>query len=187
MSITFLIGPRGCGKTLTASLLRERYGCRVCDTDALIREATGKTVAEIVGQGGWNAFRAVEKEALAEAVARAADGADAQSPAVIATGGGMVLDSENRARMRREGTVVYLAAPVETLAARLSRLDDDPSRPSFSGLPLAEEVAATLEERGPLYRETAHRMLDASRPPEDVARDLYETVILPAMRDKDTV
>ena len=187
VSIIFLIGPRGCGKSLMARLLERQYGCRVCDTDELIRAATGKTVAELVEEGGWEAFRAAEKEALAEAVAGMANAAGAQSTAVVATGGGMVLAPENRARMRHEGTVIYLAAPLETLVARLSRRENDPARPSLSGLPLEAEVAKVLEERGPLYRDTAHHALDASRPPEDVARDIYETVILPARRDKDGI
>lgn len=187
MSITFLVGPRGCGKTLTARLLEERYGCRVCDVDVLIRDATGKTVAEIVTEGGWAAFRAVETAALAKAVAEMAGLADGKACAVIATGGGIILSPENRARMRREGTVVYLAAPVEALVARLAPLGNDTSRPSLTGLPLAEEIAKVLNERDPLYREAAHHVLDASRPPEEVARNLYETIIPPALRDKDSL
>lgn len=187
MSIIFLVGPRGCGKTLTARLLEERYGCRICDIDALIRDATGRTVAEIVADGGWAAFRAAETAALVKAVAGMADAAGSKSCAVIATGGGIILSPENRARMRREGTVIYLAAPVEALVARLAPLDNDASRPSLTGLPLAEEVAKIMEERDPLYREAAHHVLDASRPPEEVARNLYETIIPSAPRDKDSL
>ena len=172
MGILFLIGPRGSGKTLAASLLERDHGCRTCDTDALIREKTGKTVAGIVAEGGWPAFRALEKAALEEAVERMR--LFPESPAVIATGGGIVLDPENRDRMRKEGVVAYLSAPASVLAARLAPPGDDPSRPSLTGLSPEREMAGVLEERGPLYRETAHYSIDATLPPEEVAAILHE-------------
>ncbi|SBV91179.1 Shikimate kinase [uncultured delta proteobacterium] len=166
MGILFLIGPRGSGKTLMASILAQKHGCRTCDTDALIREKTGKSVADIVAEGGWPAFRALEKAALAEAVARMREGG---GPAVIATGGGIVLDPENRERMRAEGVVAYLAAPPNVLARRLPPPQNDPSRPSLTNLPPEQEIARVLQEREPLYRAAAHHVVDAARPPESVA------------------
>ncbi len=180
MELFFLIGPRGCGKTLTASILERELACRACDTDALIREKTGKTVAAIVADGGWPAFRAEEKAALAVAVERMRSLGG--NLAVIATGGGIVLDLENRERMRREGVAVYLAADPATLAGRLEPPAGDPSRPSLTGLPFAEEIAAVLREREPLYRATAHHVLDATRPPDEVVRRFRE-LLPPSLAD----
>ncbi|MCC8194748.1 MAG: shikimate kinase AroL [Deltaproteobacteria bacterium] len=171
MAILFLIGPRGSGKTVAATLLERDHGCRACDTDVLIRERSGKTVAEIVNEGGWPAFRALEKAALLEAVNRMRDAGG--SPAVIATGGGIVLDPENRRCMREHGVVAYLAAPAAVLAGRLEPPRNDPSRPSLTGLPPEEEMARILREREPLYREAAHHVVDATMTPDSVARTLY--------------
>ena len=171
MPILFLIGPRGSGKTLAATLLSEQFAFRACDTDAIIRDVSGKTVAEIVEAGGWPAFRTLEKNALVEAVRRMKTDA---APAVIATGGGMVLDAENRARMRQEGVVAYLSAPAAVLAGRLSDLSSDASRPAFTSLPLEQEIAAVLRDRDSLYRETAHHVIDASLPPGAVVQTLYD-------------
>jgi shikimate kinase len=163
-----------------ASLLARNRACLARDTDALIREKTGMSVAEIVAVGGWPAFRALEKAALAEAVESARESGNA--PAVIATGGGIVLDPENRDRMRAEGVVAYLAAPPRVLAGRLPPLRNDPSRPSLTALPPEREIAAVLREREPLYRAAAHHIVDATRPPESVADALYGHIM--AGRDR---
>lgn len=177
MKIVFIVGPRGSGKTLVSNLLGRDYGCRVCDTDALIREKTGKSVTQIVEEGGWPAYRVLESEALAEAVAFMR--ASGEERAVVATGGGIVLDTANRARMRSEGAVAYLSAPAAVLMKRLAPPAEDPSRPSLTGLPPEQEMIAVLRERVPLYREVAHHVIDADMPPERVVATLYECVFGP--------
>lgn len=166
----FLIGPRGSGKTLAAARLAETASCRALDTDAMI-QANGRNIADIVAEEGWTAFRALEKEILTLAVAEILARPDA--PGVIATGGGIVLDKANRDLMRASGVVAYLCAPADVLIARLEAAKNaSASRPPLSGLSLADEVRAVLQEREPLYRETAHHVIDAGREPDDVARDL---------------
>lgn len=180
MGILFLVGPRGSGKTLAASLLHTRHACRVCDTDALVREQSGKTVAEIVAEGGWPAFRALEKAALAAAVARLR--AAGEGPCVLSTGGGMVLDPENRDYMRTEGFVAYLAAPASVLARRIPPPEADPSRPALTALTPEEEMAQILAERDPLYRAAAHLVVDAALPPAAVVAILRAHI--PGMEEK---
>lgn len=175
MHILFLVGPRGSGKTSIARLLAAKHGCREVDTDRLVFSKTGRSVAEIVAEGGWPAFRQHESEALREAAAMAAD-----SPArfgVVATGGGIVLDAANRAFMREKGKVAYLAAPPEVLVARLARSANAAQRPPLSGLSFEEEIRAVARERDPLYREAAHLIVNASLPTETVVRVLSETFI----------
>lgn len=168
MGLLFLVGPRGCGKTLAATLLKRDYGWRGYDTDVLIRRKACKTVAAIVAEGGWPAFRKLEKESLAEVIERlrAEDAGDA----VIATGGGVILDPENRERMRAAGVVAYLAASPAVLAGRLGTPGRDLSRPALTDLPPEQEIAAVLREREPLYRAAAHYVLDACQSPDAVAR-----------------
>lgn len=175
MGILFVIGPRASGKTRAAALLAERYACRVCDTDQLAVAAAGKSVADIVAGEGWETFRAVEKAALAEAVKRMS--AEPGIPGVVATGGGIVLDPENRALMRRAGEVAYLSASADTLIGRLRRSREQALRPPLSDMSFEDEVLSVVAERDPLYREAAHHVIDASLPPAEVARLLHGIIL----------
>lgn len=155
----FLVGPRCSGKTTLAGLLSRRFDLTCLDTDVLIREEAGFGVPDIVAREGWAGFRQRESRALAKA---------ARPGAVIATGGGMVLAPENRSFMRSSGLVIYLAAPAPALGRRLCYDGGASSRPSLTGMDPAEEMAAVLAEREPLYRECAHHVVDASLLPEQV-------------------
>jgi len=184
VGIVFLVGPRGCGKSLVSRILEREYGCRVYNTDAMIREKTGKTVAEIVTEGGWPLFRAIEKDVLGKAVEAASSVEDTR--VVVATGGGMVLAPENRERMRAAGGVAYLSAPADVLASRLDAPENDPSRPPLTKLPQELEIAAVLKEREPLYRSAAHYVVDATLDARIVARLIHEHFTKRAGRNSDT-
>jgi len=105
----YLIGARGCGKTTIGQALAQAMGFLFCDTDHHLYETTGKTVAEMVAEEGWQGFRQHESESLIAVTA---------PDRVIATGGGMILAEKNRRFMREQGTVIYLCAPAEVLAGR---------------------------------------------------------------------
>ena len=160
----FLVGARAAGKTSAGLRLAEVLAYDFVDTDAWLREKQGRTVAEIVAAFGWPGFRELESAALREAgrVPRR----------VVATGGGVVLAAANRAFMRAEGRVFYLAAPAEVLAARLAAAPESSQRPSLTGRPSGEEAALVLAEREPLYLEAAHHVVAAEAPLEQVAADI---------------
>ena len=173
----FLIGPRGSGKTTVGRLVAEALGLPFYDTDDMVMAEAGLSIADIVEAEGWAAFRERETRALAEAVARAAgpdpaDDAHSPSGAVVSTGGGMVLDRQNRERMRASGRVFYLAAPADCLYARLESQNDADRRPSLTGESPLAEIVRVLEQREPLYRETAHHHLDGSAPPDFLAQTI---------------
>jgi shikimate kinase len=158
-----LTGYRGTGKTQAGLALAALLGYSFLDTDELVRRRTGQTVERIVAAGGWEAFRAAEHAAVVEA-ARA-------KRAVIALGGGAILDPRNVAALKEKGCFVWLTADVATIVARLAK---DPAsasqRPSLSGRPIAAEVAEVLAEREPLYRRDAALIIDtSSRTPAEVA------------------
>ncbi|MGL5698183.1 MAG: shikimate kinase AroL [Kluyvera sp.] len=164
----FLIGARGCGKTTIGQALTHACDFRFVDTDQVLQQRSGMSVAEIVASEGWPGFRARETATLM---------AVTQPETVVATGGGIILAPVNREFMRQNGVVIYLNASVAELARRLEAFPEESQRPTLTGKPISEEVAEVLAQRDALYRETAHYIVDASAAP-----DLVVTQILDALR-----
>jgi shikimate kinase len=140
-----LVGMMGVGKTTVARVLGDRLGRGVLDSDAMIEQRTGRTVREIFATDGEPAFRALETEALVEALA-------SPVPTIIAAAGGVVLSRANRAVLKESGAkVVWLCADPATLVERVKLaghrplLDDDP----------AGTLQRMFREREGLYREVA--------------------------------
>jgi shikimate kinase len=152
----------GAGKTTVGRRLARALGRPFIDSDQQIEARTGRTVREIFESDGEPAFRALEAEALTEALAT-------PSPSIIAAAGGTVLREENRDRMRGAGTVVWLRADPSVLA---DRVRNGVHRPL-----LAEDPVATLArldgQRRDLYAEVADHIVDTTdRAPEDVLAEL---------------
>ena len=171
----FLVGARASGKTTVGRHLAALLHWDVVDTDHRIAHDTGMSIADIIAARGWDAFRREESLAL-RAVCREIP---PSGGLVVATGGGMVLAEANRRFMSRTGTVFYLHAPAALLAARLAAAPEHGQRPPLTELTLEEEVTEILRLREPLYRETAHHVLDAALPPETVARNALRLMPLP--------
>lgn len=165
-STIFLIGARASGKTTIGRALADALKYDFVDTDLYLQESTNMTVADVVAREGWDGFRLRESEALKAVTA---------PDTVIATGGGMVLSAVNRAFMRANGTVLYLSVPVDVMAARLEADPNAAQRPTLTGRSIIEEVTEVLASREPLYRETAHHVLDASAP---VGAVLHQALVL---------
>lgn len=113
------------------------------------------SVAEIVGKYGWRYFREKEKICLREACENLKDGS------VIATGGGLPLDSENREFMRKNGLAFWLTASPEILAARLSAKPEPGQRPAFSDKGLLDEMRDLSWQRFPHYLDAAHYIINS--------------------------
>ena len=163
----FLIGARAAGKTTCGRALSKSMGLEFFDTDAILRERAGRSVAQIVECEGWEGFRQRESDVLRSLASGAQGG-------VVATGGGMVLAPDNRALLRRSGLVVFLDAPAEVLAARLEAAPKAAQRPPLGvgNAGVLEEVRAVLAARRELYLATAHRVVNAARPLPEVLADL---------------
>ncbi len=107
--------------------------------------------AEIYRAIGEHAFRALEKSVITDLQQAATN-----IPRVIATGGGVVLDPENKALLQQLGSVIYLYASYATL---LSRLKSNPL-PAFMSGDLETEFQTLFAQREPMYREMADRILN---------------------------
>lgn len=162
MGIIFLVGGRGAGKTTVGRALAKELGVGFIDMDAFLCERVGMSVADMVAKEGWSGFRARESAALLEAVAQA--GKDA----VIATGGGIVLDASNRDLLREKGLVIWLCLSPEAAAERLAASPQSAQRPSLTGRSLTEEVREVMAARAPLYAQCASHKVDAAQGPAQV-------------------
>ena len=140
MKNLYLCGFMGAGKTTLSRLAAARLHTRAADTDDLVAERCGMAIPEIFARYGEAYFRRQETEALRE-TARL-------SGAVIATGGGLVLDPGNVAIIRRLGLLLYLDAPFPLCYARIR---GDQSRPNAAGRTEAE-LFALYRRREAAYR-----------------------------------
>lgn len=152
-----LVGLSGTGKSTVGRIVARQLGRPLLDLDADIEEHTGSHPATLIRDQGEASFREVESAVLEQACGVAG--------AVIATGGGAVVDPLNRWRLWEAGTVVWLDGPDELLLARLAEHDEE--RPMLDG-DAAGRLAALRTARSPFYR-AADVRLDASDPPETLA------------------
>lgn len=142
-----LIGTMGAGKTTVGSLVADRLGLPFLDTDHIVEAQAGKPVAEIFVDDGEEHFRALERDAVAEAL-RGHQG-------VLALGGGAVLDPATRALLA-DHPVVFLRVG---LADAASRVGLGVSRPLLLGN-VRGRIKQLLDERTPIYDATARWRVD---------------------------
>ena len=162
-----LVGLMGAGKTTVGARCAKRLGRPFVDTDDLVQTAAGMTIAELFTLSGEGRFRALEREAIADACA-------SPRPAVIACGGGAVLHADNRRKLKANGFVVWLQAEPEELANRVGRGLARAERPLLSGNP-----GMTLERlagvRAAAYESVADHVVDTNgRSVEEVTDAVVE-------------
>lgn len=162
----FLVGLRGSGKTTLGRMLAHRLNLAFEDTDALVVQLAKMSIADIVVNRGWPAFRDMEQKVLRDVCALHGQ--------VVATGGGIVLDPANRDLLGKSGIVIYLMADITTLVGRLAENPLAEQRPALSGLKLQQELTQCLRERGPLYMCLADHVLRVENEPEKLVRELME-------------
>ena len=156
MTHLVLVGLMGAGKTSVGRVCAERLGRPFVDTDDVVEALAQMTVAEIFAAYGEPRFRELERQAVADVCASPA-------PLVIACGGGVAVDPENRTRLTAAGSVVGLRARVAVLAARVGDgatrplLTPDP-RTSLSRLAAAREAA--YEAAADVTVDTGDRTVD---------------------------
>jgi shikimate kinase len=148
-----LIGFMGCGKSTVGRELQQRLGYPLVDMDHLIEERAGKPITAIFADEGETAFREMETALLRELN-------DPTGPRrIISTGGGVIGREENRALLKELGYVVWLHAPSQVILARTAKSHN---RPLLLTEDPAAKIEALMQERRPLYEETAHLKLDTA-------------------------
>ncbi|NWF53476.1 MAG: shikimate kinase [Syntrophaceae bacterium] len=164
-----LIGLRASGKTSVGKKLSRLLGFSFYDTDELIRRQTGKTVREMVQEGGWPGFRRAEREVIA--------GLAGKEESVIALGGGAVLDPANVEALKPRGFFIWLQAERETIQERLQGdRGSAEQRPPLSGSADGGEEEIR-KRRIPFYEAVADLTFDTTGlSVEGVAEEIFSAV-----------
>ena len=152
LSIIF-VGLPGSGKTTIGRQLARRLGLPFVDSDHVIEERLGCSIREFFAREGEDSFRDVEQKVL--------DDLSLAHQGVLATGGGSVLREVNRRHLHERGHVVYLRSTPEDVFRRVRH---DTGRPLLQVDDPLGRLRALYEARDPLYRETAHHVIDTGRP-----------------------
>ena len=150
----------GSGKTLVGAVVAEKTKAPFHDLDSMVEVEAGMTIPEIFAAQGEPAFRTFETRVLPRAL---------QPGAVVALGGGSLIDDSNWRLVDGNSNTVYLEVPFETMWQRIRAR---PGRPLASGRS-REEVLALFEHRRPRYEQAAHRV-DGDRPAEQVADEVIK-------------
>jgi shikimate kinase len=147
-----LTGFMGTGKTVVGGLLAEKLGKEFIETDALIEKKAGKSIPEIFSGDGEIRFRELEIEAVAAL--------EGKKDAVIACGGGVVLNTINVLRLKKECVMVCLTASPGVILKRTS--GDKGSRPLLAVADRKKQIKELLKYRRPFYDNAADYKVNTS-------------------------
>lgn len=148
-----LVGLPGSGKTTVGRKLAHRLGVSFLDTDQTIEREAGCSIRDIFARDGESRFRDLEQQTLLALVE--------QHSGVLSTGGGVVLRAPNREVLRERTSVVYLRSSPDELFRRLRH---DKTRPLLQVADPLQRLQELFATRDPLYRETAHWVVDTGQP-----------------------
>ena len=148
----YLIGPMGAGKSTIGKRLARKLKYTFYDSDNEIENRTGVQIALIFDIEGEEGFRIREKRIIEELTGL--------NEIVLATGGGAVLDKENRELLSSHGIVIYLSAGLTQL---INRTIKDKKRPLLDTEDRESKIRELMELREPLYQETANFVVKTDR------------------------
>ncbi len=163
MSRIILEGFMGSGKSTYGRILSKEFLLPFIDTDKEIERKEGSSISRIFEEKGEEYFRDLETAFLREL-----SESDVCKGGVVSLGGGMPVREENRALMRKSGTVVYIKASRELLKERLR--ERSAKRPLLKGESVDEKVDSLMDAREDLYLEAADRIVETD------GKEIYQVV-----------
>ncbi len=160
-----LIGFRGTGKSTVGKILSKETGWKFISSDDEIENKYGK-ISKLVSDKGWEYFRRLEEDVIGN-IAK-------EDKTIIATGGGVVMNSNNVQNLKKNGKFILLTTSKELIINRIKNSD----RPRLTtSTCIEEEVDKILNERMPVYLSIADYMIDTSSlTPKDIAEKIIKMV-----------
>lgn len=165
MTNIILIGMMGCGKTTVGQALAQKLSYRFLDTDKIIEEMQGLSIADIFKLHGESHFREIEVNTLEKL--------KHLSQTVISTGGGIVLNPLNTIQLKTMGIVIYLRGSVRQLKENIGETDE--TRPMLQ----TYSMDTILQVRSSLYEQTAAMVIDID---DKSVKDIVEEISLEILR-----
>jgi shikimate kinase len=162
VSIIYLVGFMGAGKTSVGKSLAKILGWCFLDLDQVIAEVEGRPIRDIFLDSGEPYFREVERRELLRLSSR--------KNTVVALGGGAFCNDENRKAIQESGASVWLDAPIDVLYARCA---GENTRPLLT---TREKMASLLETRYPFYAQANLRVNTSGRPIESIAEEILRSL-----------
>ena len=153
----YLVGFMGTGKTTVGRIVAKKIGFQLLDSDHEIERHQGKTIPEIFAQDGEPAFRALERDFI--------ERGHPGRRALIACGGGLVVQPGMLAALKEKGVVICLHASLETILARTAR---QRNRPLLEVENPEERIRTLYAAREPIYRQSGTVILTDARPLQDI-------------------
>jgi len=147
-----LVGYMGSGKTTVGKKIASDYGYTFVDTDEMIVEEAGMSIADIFAKYGEAHFREIESNILDKIV-------NMKGKVVISTGGGLPLKENNRKILKNIGKVYYLQTNADTV---YDRIKGDTSRPLLMCDDPYKKICEMLSERDPIYRLAMDVLIDVN-------------------------
>jgi shikimate kinase len=183
-----LTGFMATGKSTVARHLARRLRWRLIDCDAEISARAGKPVHQIFRDSGEEHFRALERSVIAEITSdrRRCAQCGQPRPAVVATGGGAIVDPQNYAALRDCGVIICLSARPDVIARRIASSVKARPMLSHGGTPVKQRIAELMETRREAYARATLTIDTSERTVEQVVdailqalADAYPSVVHP--------
>ena len=165
-----LTGFMATGKSTVARQLARRLRWRLIDCDAEITARAGKPIHQIFRDGGEAYFRRLEREVIAEVTSdrKRCPQCGHLRPAVIATGGGAIVDLVNYAALRDRGVIICLSARPDVIASRLANPVKVRPMLSDSSTPLKQRIVELMANRSEAYARATFDIDTSDRTVEQV-------------------
>ena len=160
-----LTGFMGTGKSTVGRRVADILKIPFLDIDETLQRQAGRSIAELFRDKGEAAFRALESATIQEL--------SMQAKAVISTGGGALLNPQNRRFLEQNGVLVCLSARASTL---LERLKDDVTRPLLAGENMETRINRLMEERQAVYAMCPVQVATDGKTIEQVAQEVIDKI-----------
>ena len=162
-----LIGFMATGKTTVGQILAEKKGLLFIETDRLIEEEEQRSIADIFENEGEQYFRRLEKKVLREVLLTGKD-------FVLSTGGGIILDSENRQLLKKKTFPILLEASPSEIYRRTR---EQGHRPLLDTKDPEQEIKKLLKKRQDYYHDFKNRVLTDGKKPLQIAAEIEEMIV----------